>query len=105
MSPDARGHGGTVVQDPQSAGHDVAPDLSLNTLGEDLAFVVQETQKSMGWATSPDVLLIGHSLGGAVVTDVAHKRLLGPAVLGYSVLDVVEGPSETPSNTSLDYSG
>lgn len=37
------------------------------------------------------MILIGHSLGGAVVVEVAHRRLLGPSLLGYGVLDVVEG--------------
>jgi protein phosphatase methylesterase 1 len=35
--------------------------------------------------------LVGHSLGGAVVTDLAVSDKLGKAVLGYAVLDVVEG--------------
>lgn len=39
----------------------------------------------------PDVILVGHSLGGAVVTEVAKRGALGKAVQGYAVLDVVEG--------------
>jgi len=39
----------------------------------------------------PDVILVGHSLGGAVVTEVAKIGALGKAVQGYAVLDVVEG--------------
>jgi hypothetical protein len=34
---------------------------------------------------------VGHSLGGAVVTHVANKGSLGSKMLGYAVLDVVEG--------------
>lgn len=45
----------------------------------------------MKWTTLPDIVLVGHSLGGAVVTEVAHERLLGNALLAYCVLDVVEG--------------
>lgn len=45
----------------------------------------------MSWPELPDIVLIGHSLGGAVVVDLAHKALLDSAVLGYAVLDVVEG--------------
>ncbi len=37
------------------------------------------------------MVLVGHSLGGAVVADVAKSGKLGTNVLGYSVLDVVEG--------------
>ena len=39
----------------------------------------------------PDLVLVGHSLGGAVVADVAMGGELGGNVLGYVVLDVVEG--------------
>ena len=45
----------------------------------------------MGWQRTPPLILIGHSLGGAVVTDVANSGKLGDNVLGYAVLDVVEG--------------
>ena len=45
----------------------------------------------MSWTTLPDIVLVGHSLGGAVVVDFASRALLGAAVLGYAVLDVVEG--------------
>jgi len=38
------------------------------------------------------MILVGHSLGGAVVTDLAKRGVLGTQVLlGYAVLDVVEG--------------
>lgn len=92
LSLDARGHGRTTVNDPSSLTKDAHPDLTLDTLSSDLAFVVQETASRMSWANLPDILLVGHSLGGAVITDVANKRLLGPSLLGYGVLDVVEGP-------------
>ena len=39
----------------------------------------------------PGLILVGHSLGGAVITDVAKSGKLGNDVLGYAVLDVVEG--------------
>ena len=66
-------------------------DLSLYTLTEDLLDVIKMTQKEMHWSELPGLVLIGHSLGGAVVTDVAVSGKLGNAVLGYAVLDVVEG--------------
>lgn len=81
LSPDARGHGLTQG----------AMDLSLDTLSSDLCAVVLEVQKAMGWKELPPVVLVGHSLGGAVVTDLAFKGGLGGKVLGYAVLDVVEG--------------
>ncbi len=86
LSLDARGHGSTTIADSSSG-----LDLTLDTLSSDLAFVITATSVRMKWPKMPDLILVGHSLGGAVVTDVAHKRLLGPSVLGYGVLDVVEG--------------
>jgi protein phosphatase methylesterase 1 len=70
-------------------------DVSLETLSRDMAFVVKQTQTKMKWATLPDLVLVGHSLGGAVVTDVAKKDELGSKVLAYAVLDVVEGMTRT----------
>lgn len=66
-------------------------DLSLETLSRDLVYVIQHTQARMGWETLPDIVLVGHSLGGAVITDVAKKGELGSRLLAYAVLDVVEG--------------
>jgi protein phosphatase methylesterase 1 len=93
LSIDARGHGGTTIAKsaPEDDDQADAIDLSLMTLSADLAYVVQSTQAKMSWSTLPDVILIGHSLGGAVVVDLANKALLGSAVLGYAVIDVVEG--------------
>ena len=46
----------------------------------------------------PDLILVGHSLGGAVVTDLAKKGGLGSKILGFAVLDVVEGETALPSS-------
>ena len=86
LSLDCRGHGLTV-QTPEP---DIT-DLELGVLSSDLGFVVKATQDQMHWKTSPDIVLIGHSLGGAVTTDLAKKGMLNPKVLAYAVLDVVEG--------------
>lgn len=96
LSLDARGHGETVVHDVKAAaegasGSGEGPDLSLSILSEDMLNVINLTQKKMGWPELPGLLLVGHSLGGAVVTDVAYRGELKKAVLGYAVLDVVEG--------------
>lgn len=68
-------------------------DLSLATLGADLERVLKLLAVRMGWKDLPHLLLVGHSLGGAVVTHVAKEGRLGSKVLGYVVLDVVEGES------------
>lgn len=86
LSLDARGHGFTkITPEPETV------NLSLDTLSADLLSVIDKTKLQMGWPTLPPLVLIGHSLGGAVITDVAKGGQLGNAVLGYVVLDVVEG--------------
>ena len=107
LSLDAISHGRTVMSPVSRALNHEQPsmgaaaqseaddqielDLSLDTLSRDLVFVVQETQAKLRWETLPDVVLVGHSLGGAVITDVAKKGALGAKLLAYAVLDVVEG--------------
>ncbi|KAF7121929.1 hypothetical protein CNMCM5793_009483 [Aspergillus hiratsukae] len=91
LSVDARDHGQTSVQRADGSGLPVELDLSLETLHQDLVYVVRKTQAEMGWEELPDLVLVGHSLGGAVITDVAKKGELGSKLLAYAVLDVVEG--------------
>jgi protein phosphatase methylesterase 1 len=86
LSLDARGHGSTSITPEQEE-----LDLSLETLATDFLSVLGKTKTQMNWKEMPPLILIGHSLGGAVVTDVARGGKLGNAVLGYAVLDVVEG--------------
>jgi protein phosphatase methylesterase 1 len=86
LSLDARDHGLTTT--PPT----LPLDLTLPTLAADLTFILSSTAAHLSWHKLPPILLIGHSLGGAVVTEVAHTRLLPPtSLLGYAVLDVVEG--------------
>ncbi|CZT47998.1 probable protein phosphatase methylesterase 1 [Rhynchosporium secalis] len=86
LSLDARGHGATTITpEPKII------DLSLQTLSADLISVLDKAKTQMNWEEMPLIVLIGHSLGGAVVTDVAKSGKLGNSVLGYAVLDVVEG--------------
>ncbi|CAG7986582.1 unnamed protein product [Penicillium salamii] len=105
LSLDARSHGRTVTSSLDTNRTDKSPsttdaaqseatvelDLSLETLSRDLVYVIHQTQTRMGWQSLPDMILVGHSLGGAVITDVAKKGELGPKLLAYAVLDVVEG--------------
>lgn len=107
LSLDARSHGRTVMTPIDGETDDKAPstataahieasglvelDLSLETLSRDLVYVIRQTQARMGWEILPDIVLVGHSLGGAVITDVAKNGELGPKLLAYAVLDVVEG--------------
>lgn len=90
LSLDARGHGETSIKLSETSINDVL-DLSLSILSLDLVDVILLVQKKMAWPELPDLVFVGHSLGGAVTTDVAVSGKLGRAVLGYAVLDVVEG--------------
>ncbi|KAG5980086.1 putative carboxyl methyl esterase [Claviceps digitariae] len=85
LAVDCRGHGSTVSPEGSEL------DLRLATLAGDLHFVVRATKAQMGWPEVPPVILVGHSLGGAVVAELAHTGTLGTSLLGYALLDIVEG--------------
>jgi protein phosphatase methylesterase 1 len=90
LSLDARGHGLTTVEPFPGVPFDSGLDTSLETLTADVPIILDLTQKALSWPTLPNIILIGHSLGGSVVTSVASQGLLGSALLGYAVLDIVE---------------
>jgi protein phosphatase methylesterase 1 len=98
LSLDARGHGSTCIRPEQDS-----LDLSLETLSKDLLWVINRTETQMGWKEMPPLVLIGHSLGGAVVTNLANVGRLGNAVLGYAVLDVVEGSAMDALQSMQNY--
>ncbi|KAH6634416.1 Alpha/Beta hydrolase protein [Chaetomium sp. MPI-SDFR-AT-0129] len=95
LSLDARGHGLTTTNPSAAAGSgtatsagngddgvngvesggNTAEDLSLTTLASDLLAVLTLTQAAMNWTSLPPVILVGHSLGGAVVTEFASVLL------------------------------
>ncbi|KAH8910797.1 protein phosphatase methylesterase 1 [Coniochaeta sp. PMI_546] len=92
LALDARGHGSTTyTTSPPSASAKDTPDLSLTTLSTDLYTTIMATKSQMSWPELPPIILVGHSLGGAVVTELARRGDLGQSLLGYAVLDVVEG--------------
>ncbi|KAM0712218.1 hypothetical protein Q7P37_011312 [Cladosporium fusiforme] len=90
LSLDARGHGSSILTPSRE---EAPPDYALSTLTTDALAIIQETQTHFSWPTLPPLLLIGHSLGGAVVTSLTttYGKLLAPTLIGYAVLDVVEG--------------
>lgn len=85
LSLDARGHGSTATT------ADEPLNYGLETLRNDLLSVIEQTKVQMSWKELPPIVLVGHSLGGAVVTDLANSNALESSLLGYTVLDVVEG--------------
>ncbi|KAF2674263.1 protein phosphatase methylesteras-like protein 1 [Microthyrium microscopicum] len=87
LAVEAREHGSVVWDE---AG-EVDDRLHIDILSEDLVTMLNLLKEKVGWTELPRILLIGHSLGGAVVTHTAKMGLLGTKVFGFGVLDVVEG--------------
>lgn len=82
ISFDARGHGATrVTEDPD--------DYSANAFVRDAVFVIQEMLDRLGHKNP--IFLIGHSLGGAILTEVSYELTrVGTAINGLVLLDIVE---------------
>ncbi|KAI8912675.1 complex between Pp2a-specific methylesterase Pme-1 and Pp2a core enzyme [Gorgonomyces haynaldii] len=72
VSYDCRGHGNTTTTNDL--------DLSLETLSNDLVDIVE-------YLKPDNIVLVGHSMGGAVVVNAANRLKLS----GVVVVDVVEG--------------
>ncbi|GAU98461.1 hypothetical protein RvY_09604 [Ramazzottius varieornatus] len=79
IAVDLRGHGDTITDNDE--------DLSAEILSTDLADVAQFYLSD---STAPSIVLIGHSLGGAVCVHAASRGLI-PGLAGLVVIDVVEG--------------
>ncbi|CAO3644163.1 unnamed protein product [Cunninghamella blakesleeana] len=75
---DCRGHGDTKTKDDN--------DFSLKRLSDDMISVITKLYPENYY----DFILVGHSMGGSVVVDVAYSKQL-PNVMGVVVMDVVEG--------------
>lgn len=87
LSLSARYHGSTVTN---TEGEE-STDFSLDALASDALAMINLTVSALSWPSLPPSILVGHSLGGAIVTRLAADRALGTALLGFCVLDVVEG--------------
>jgi protein phosphatase methylesterase 1 len=87
VAMDYRGHGDTslpIAADAQQK------DYALDTLCDDFVECTVATLKELHDGLSTDIVLVGHSLGGSIVTSVAHDNRI-PDVKAFVVLDVVEG--------------
>ena len=92
LSLEARGHGSVVTNNTTAtADAGESPDFSLPTMSADAETIISLTRAHFSWPSLPPTILIGHSLGGAVIVDLAHRRALGTSLVGFCVLDVVEG--------------
>uniref|UniRef100_A0A336LLI3 Protein phosphatase methylesterase 1 n=1 Tax=Culicoides sonorensis TaxID=179676 RepID=A0A336LLI3_CULSO len=78
LSIDLRGHGDTHTNDDD--------DLSAETMASDVVTVLQ----TMYGEEMPNIIMIGHSMGGAICVHVAEMEQLHTLV-GVVVIDVVEG--------------
>ncbi|KAM7532891.1 hypothetical protein Aperf_G00000128619 [Anoplocephala perfoliata] len=78
LAVDMRGHGDTKCNDEN--------DYSIDTLANDIIQIIF----AMFPTEAPPIILIGHSMGGAVAVHVAQKRAI-PSFAGLVVIDVVEG--------------
>lgn len=78
IAVDLRGHGDTST--------DSNNDLSAEILSSDVGAVI----KALFEDEAPPVILIGHSMGGAIAVHTAVQELV-PTLAGLVVIDVVEG--------------
>lgn len=99
MSIEARGHGSTVFDDAKAED----TSFSIDELSLDLINMINLTQSHYKLRNCPTLVLVGHSLGGAVVTNVAHRGAFGDKVLGFAILDVVEGSALEALKTMRNY--
>lgn len=87
LSVEARCHGSAVW----NMNGQTDEDMSLESLSNDMVQMIMLTKEKLGWNVMPRLILIGHSLGGAVITEVAKTGRLGQSLIAYAVIDVVEG--------------
>ncbi|GCB61409.1 protein phosphatase methylesterase 1 isoform X1 [Scyliorhinus torazame] len=86
VAVDLRSHGDTKVKN--------SDDLSAETMSRDVGNIVE----MLYGENAPSVLLIGHSMGGAIAVHIAAKNLV-PSLVGLCVIDVVEGTAMDALNS------
>ncbi len=84
VAVDLRGHGDSRTGDDG--------DLSSDTLADDVCRVAEKVAPSS--SGSPHVMLVGHSMGGALAVHAALKERIA-GLVGICVIDVVEGAKTT----------
>ncbi|XP_038675132.1 protein phosphatase methylesterase 1 isoform X6 [Scyliorhinus canicula] len=86
VAVDLRSHGDTKVKN--------SDDLSAETMSRDVGNIVE----MLYGEDAPSVVLIGHSMGGAIAVHIAAKNLI-PSLVGLCVIDVVEGTAMDALNS------
>nr|XP_033803839.1 protein phosphatase methylesterase 1 isoform X2 [Geotrypetes seraphini] len=87
---DLRGHGETKVRNTE--------DLSAGTMAKDVGNVMEALYGDL----PPPIMLIGHSMGGAIAVHTAAANLL-PSLLGLCMIDVVEGTAMDALNSMQNF--
>ncbi|KAI6657663.1 Protein phosphatase methylesterase [Oopsacas minuta] len=82
LALDSRGHGGTSTRDDC--------DLSWQRQVQDAADVFNKMYVHQDDTPAPPVVIVGHSMGGAIAVRLSQERLL-TSQAGLVVIDVVEG--------------
>ncbi|KAL3971262.1 solute carrier family 66, member 3 [Sarotherodon galilaeus] len=90
VAMDLRAHGDTKVKNPE--------DLSADTMAKDIGKVVE----ALYGDNPPPVMLIGHSMGGAIAVHTATANHI-PSLLGLCVIDVVEGTAMDALNSMQNF--
>ncbi|XP_029375267.1 protein phosphatase methylesterase 1 isoform X2 [Echeneis naucrates] len=90
VAMDLRAHGDTKVKNPE--------DLSADTMAKDIGKVVEVLYGE----TPPPIMIIGHSMGGAVAVHTAVASHI-PSLIGLCVIDVVEGTAMDALNSMQNF--
>ncbi|GAA5881138.1 hypothetical protein JCM16303_004814 [Sporobolomyces ruberrimus] len=90
LSYDARGHGKTKLPPSGEEEDREQASMELESMADDLVSLLRTIYPSRDEA--PGLVLVGHSMGGAVVAEACNRIQDSVAdVLGVTVIDVVEG--------------
>ncbi|GAA5944191.1 hypothetical protein JCM1841_006436, partial [Sporobolomyces salmonicolor] len=105
LAYDARGHGKTRMPPAPAlaaVNETEQPKMALENLADDLVRLLKVVWPDR--AEAPSVILVGHSMGGAVVADACNRiQESVTEVIGVAVVDVVEGTAidALPSMSAL----
>lgn len=87
LAIDLRSHGDTHASEPNR--------MDIDTLVSDVVAVTHSTHRICGFSETPKIVLIGHSMGGAIAIKCAAKCTeVLPSLVGFVVIDVVEGTAK-----------
>uniref|UniRef100_A0A0B6ZEA4 Protein phosphatase methylesterase 1 n=1 Tax=Arion vulgaris TaxID=1028688 RepID=A0A0B6ZEA4_9EUPU len=78
VAVDLRGHGDSLTSDDGN--------LSAEQMSSDVGNIIYSLYKD----DPPPIILVGHSMGGAIAVHAAFRNLV-PSLIGIAVIDVVEG--------------